>query len=231
MEAAKRAQTILVIEDQPDIADLLRINLQRADYHVLLAATLAAARELILRPEIDLVLLDLMLPDGDGLQFCRQLRSHLDVPIIILTARGEDQDRIAGLEGGADDYVTKPFNPRELVARVRAILRRVDEQRRAPTPLRLDTKTRSVDAYGQRIELTPKEYDLLALLVSEPGRAFSRDELLDHVWGEAFFGDHKTVDVHVRRLREKIERDPSRPQLILTVWGHGYRLAADEHPA
>ena len=175
----------------------------------------------------DLVVLDLMLPGIDGLEVCRRLRASSDVPIIMLTALGSETDRVIGLERGADDYVTKPFSPRELVLRVESVLRRVGERRRPATPvldgdLLVDPTQHVVTLAGATLSLTVREFDLLRFLAANPGVAYSREDLLREVWGWSF-GDQSTVTVHVRRLREKIERDPTRPIRLVTVWGVGYR--------
>ncbi|MEY7980551.1 response regulator transcription factor, partial [Streptomyces pilosus] len=183
----------------------------------------------------DLVVLDLMLPGMDGLEVCRRMRGHGPVPVIMLTARGDEDDRILGLEVGADDYVTKPFSPRELVLRVESVLRRT---RRAPAAasgllraagLSLDPASRRATKYGDELALTVREFDLLAFFLGHPGRAYGRDELMREVWGWDF-GDLSTVTVHVRRLRGKVEDDPARPRLIRTVWGVGYRFEATAGP-
>lgn len=178
----------------------------------------------------DLVVLDVMLPGKDGFEVCRELRRTTAVPIIMLTARDDDVDKILGLELGADDYLTKPFNPRELVARIKAILRRMDRINRLDTEvitrgrIQLDLDRHQVTAGGQAVDLTPKEFELLELLIKNPGRVFSREILLERLWGYDFFGGSKTIDVHIRRLREKVEEDPSSPTHILTVWGVGYKF-------
>lgn len=222
------AQTILVIEDEPAILDLNRIQLERAGYQVITASTIAEAREHVLNPDISLILLDAMLPDGDGFDLCRNVRQERNVPIIMLTARTEDLDKILGLELGADDYVTKPFNPRELLARIRAILRRSEAvpplKKELDRDVEIDHKTHRTKVRGENVYLTPKEYELLTLLAENPGEVFTRDALLDKIWGSGFYGDHKTVDVHIRRLREKVEEQPNRPKILLTVWGVGYRF-------
>jgi DNA-binding response OmpR family regulator len=184
----------------------------------------------------DLIVLDLMLPVIGGLQLTRLLRDgHYDIPIIMLTAKGDEADRVGGLELGADDYVTKPFSPKELVARVKAVLRRassklaVDPQAQ-PVSIRaitLNPTTRQVWRNGEEVMLTAKEFDLLWFFMNHPGQVFTRDQVLDHVWGFDFFGDASTVTVHVRRLREKIEQHPTKPEYILTVWGVGYKFAAE----
>ena len=222
-------RTILLVEDEESITAPLSEALEREGFRAEVAHTAAASLELAGRVSPDLVLLDLMLPDGSGLDVCRQLRASSRVPIIMLTARGDEADRIVGLELGADDYVTKPFSPRELAARVRTVLRRaqppvVRDERLAFDDLELDAGTREVRRAGSPLKLTVKEFDLLWFLASHPRRVFSRDQLMDRVWGYEAALDTGTVTVHVRRLREKIEDDPSHPRRLETVWGAGYRF-------
>ena len=227
---------ILLVEDERVLAETIRYNLAREGLQVELArdGEEGLARFRAARP--DLVLLDLMLPKLDGFEVCRQMRRESAVPIIMLTARESEVDRVVGLELGADDYVTKPFSLRELVARVRANLRRM-EMLRHPEPddrpimlrfgdVEVDLERHEARRGGQVLALKPKEYDLLVFLAQHPGRAFSRDHLLERVWGYSAAGDTRTVDVHVRWLREKIEAEPSRPRLIETVRGLGYRFAS-----
>jgi phosphate regulon transcriptional regulator PhoB len=221
------AETILVVDDEPAIQELVRFTLEREGFTVALAADgwegLNQARAL--KP--DLVVLDLMLPGLDGMELCRALRAEMDVPVLMLTARKEESDRVAGLELGADDYVTKPFSPRELAARVRAILRRARPPREQPDAaetLQIDVDRRRVLLRGQPVELTYTEFELLRTLASAPGRVFSREELLTRVWGTDFYGDSRTVDVHIRHLREKLGDESSQPQFIETVRGVGYRF-------
>lgn len=216
--------TVLIVEDEPTLADLIRINLDRAGFACQWAPDAATAVKL--SAQADLVLLDVLLPDGNGFDLCRSLRAAGSVtPIVVVTALGDDDEKLRGFECGADDYVTKPFNPRELVARVEAVLRRTG--RIAPhAELRLDPEARRAFVRGKEVPLSPKEFELLRYFMGHPGRLLSRDTLLDAVWGVDFLGDPKTVDVHVRRLREKVERIPEDPQLIQTVWGAGYRYAA-----
>ena len=228
---------ILVVDDEPNIREVVELYLRRAGFEVEVAADGAAALTAIERKIPDLVILDLMMPAVDGFQVTRDLRQGaLDIPIIMLTAKGEESDKIVGLELGADDYVTKPFSPKELVARVKAVLRRasakpvVDPQAEPLTraDLTVNPATRQVwQKDSQEVILTAKEFDLLWFFMNHPGQVFSRDQLLDNVWGYDFFGDSSTVTVHVRRLREKIETNPNKPQYILTVWGVGYKFAAD----
>jgi DNA-binding response OmpR family regulator len=223
---------VLVVDDDPTVSDVVRRYLERDGFVVEStadgAATLAAAAA---RPP-DLVVLDLGLPGLDGLEVCRQLRSHGPVPIVMLTARGSETDRILGLELGADDYVTKPFSPRELVLRVQSVLRRAASTA-VPIPtgvltdggLVVDTAAHEVTIDGRRIALTTREYDLLVFFLRHPGEAFERTVLLELVWGWTY-ADATTVTVHVRRLREKVEVDPALPARIVTVWGVGYRYEA-----
>jgi DNA-binding response OmpR family regulator len=228
-------QTILVTDDEPTVREVVRRYLEREGFRVLEAADGPGALALVHDESVDLIVLDLMLPGIDGLEITRQLREAApggeDLPIIMLTAKTSEAERIEGLETGADDYVTKPFSPGELVARVRAVLRRTGP---APTlkgekPLTLgnlliDPGTREVLVDDGKVELTAKEFDLLWFLARHPRQVFSRSQLLDQVWGYEYYGDPSTVTVHVRRLREKIEADPSQPQKILTVWGVGYKF-------
>ncbi len=202
--------------------------LRREGYRTLEAADGDEARSLLVRQTPGLVVLDLMLPGIGGLELCRWIRSRSEVPVIMLTARGDEADRIVGLDLGADDYVTKPFSPRELVARVRSVLRRAPgaraPQRVAAGDLEIDAGSREVARAGAPVRLTAKEFDLLWFLASNPRLVFSRDQLMDRVWGYEAAFDTGTVTVHVRRLREKIEADPSRPEHVQTVWGVGYRF-------
>ena len=223
--------TVLVVEDDATLAAALRYNLQRAGYTCLVAADGARAIELARRDRPALVLLDVMLPGIDGIELCRRIRTESTVPIIMLTARVEEIDRVVGLEVGADDYVTKPFSMRELLARVRAAVRRAgmrpdaDGEGMRPVTfgsVRLDPARREVTRNGELLALKPKEYDLLAFFVRNPGRVFSREQLLEQVWGYDFAGSSRTVDVHVRWLREKIEQDPSHPRILRTSRGAGY---------
>ncbi|WP_405982873.1 response regulator transcription factor [Streptomyces sp. NBC_00158] len=222
---------VLVVDDDPTVAEVVTGYLRLAGHHVEQAADGPAALDSAARHDPDLVVLDLMLPGIDGLEVCRRLRAERPVPVIMLTARGDEDDRIAGLELGADDYVTKPFSPRELVLRVESVLRRS----RAAAPraagrglltgagIRLDPATRRATRNGRELMLTLREFDLLAHFLGHPGRAHGREELMRDVWGWDF-GDLSTVTVHVRRLRAKIEDDPAAPRLIQTVWGVGYRF-------
>jgi DNA-binding response OmpR family regulator len=223
-------ETVLVVDDEPTIREVVVRYLRRDGFQTLEAADGERARELLETGKPSLVVLDVMLPGTDGLSLCRWIRSRSSLPIILLTARGDEVDRIVGLELGADDYVTKPFSPRELAARVRTVLRRSGPE--APRVERLsvgglviDAATREVTNGGEAVQLTAKEFDLLWFLASHPRRVFSRDQLMSRVWGYEAAFDTGTVTVHVRRLREKIEADPSKPRLLETVWGVGYRLS------
>ncbi|MCX4679138.1 response regulator transcription factor [Streptomyces sp. NBC_01433] len=229
---------VLVVDDDPTVAEVVTQYLTRAGYDVARAADGPAALELHAARPPDLAVLDLMLPGMDGLEVCRRMRAHGPVPVIMLTARGDEDDRILGLETGADDYVTKPFSPRELVLRVNSVLRRAKADatlpRRSATlegaGLVLDPAARRATREGRVLALTLREFDLLAFLLHHPGRVFTREELMREVWGWDF-GDLSTVTVHVRRLRGKVEADPARPNLIRTVWGVGYRLDLPTGPA
>lgn len=222
---------ILIVDDEPDLVSGLNSILTAANFRVVTAKDGGEALS-IFRSEIpDLVILDLMLPVMDGLEVCRELRKTSDVPIIMLTARDDSLDKILGLEFGADDYVTKPFNGRELVARIRSILRRINRQYRGPSMsagngrVRINLNEQTVVVDNRQITLTPTEFDLITQLARHPGQVFSRSSLLEIVWGYDFPGDLRTVDVHVRRLRQKIEADPANPTIILTRFGVGYVLA------
>jgi DNA-binding response OmpR family regulator len=228
-------RTVLVVDDDRTVADVVSVYLAHAGYAVLTAADGAAGLEMAAVHPPDLVVLDLMLPGVPGLEVCRRLRERGPIPIIMLTARGGEEERIAGLQYGADDYVTKPFSPRELVARVEAVLRRADVRPAHETEttitdggLLIDMAARQVRLNGQPIGLTGREYDLLAFLAAHPRTAFSRELLLQRVWDWSF-GDVSTVTVHIRRLREKIEENPGSPTRLVTVWGTGYRYEPAEH--
>ena len=226
--------TVLVVEDEENLLEALKYNLEREGYAVETAIdgeqALNTARSI--RPK--LVILDVMLPQLDGFEVCRILRRESDVPILMLTARGEEIDRVVGLELGADDYVTKPFSIRELMARVRNMLRRsalstasggdTDVDILRTGDLEIDSTSHIVRRGGLELELKPREFDLLALLAKNRGRAFTRDQILERLWGHDYYGDSRTVDVHIRWLREKIEREPSKPVRIVTIRGVGYRF-------
>ena len=222
---------VLIVEDDPTVSEVLSRFLRREGYRVEVAADGLMGLERALSDPPDLVILDLMLPGLGGLEVCRRLREVMPVPVIMLTALGEEADRIAGLELGADDYVAKPFSARELTARVKAVLRRASGPL-SPTPvpevlyagdIEVDTLTHEVRRAGQPVALTVKEFDLLVHFARHPRQAFRREELLQTIWGFSY-GDTSTVTVHVRRLREKIERDPSKPRHVRTIWGVGYRF-------
>jgi DNA-binding response OmpR family regulator len=226
-----RGARILVVEDEPSIREVVSLYLKRAGYQVSVVDDGRTALEVLSGGAFDLVILDLMLPHVDGLEITRWLRERGDTPIIMLTARREEQDRIAGLEMGADDYVVKPFSPQELVSRVRAVLRRTrgsmaggDEGPLSFGDLRINPQTRLVQVSDEEKSLTAKEFDLLWTMALHPRQVFTRDQLLDQVWGLTEYIDPSTVTVHVRRLREKIEADPGNPRYIQTVWGVGYRF-------
>lgn len=224
--------TILVVDDEEPILELLRFNLEKEGYLVCAAKDGAEALERVEKEQPDLVVLDLMLPGMDGLEVCRRIRlipKYQQIPIIMLTAKGEVIDKVLGLELGADDYMTKPFSPRELVARIKARLRRINLPEENDSlvirgELRIDIKGFRVYVGGLETELTPKEFELLRVLAAHPGRVYSRDDLLERIWGYEYDGDTRTVDVHVRHLRLKIERDPSNPEYIETLRGIGYRF-------
>jgi DNA-binding response OmpR family regulator len=221
-------QTILVVEDESSIASFVSLYLKNAGYSVRTAATGTEALSQAATGDASLIILDLMLPDIDGIEVCRRIRKTSDVPILMLTARDEDVDKIIGLEVGADDYLTKPFNPRELVARVKSILRRATPERRQVESaqlrhgdLMIDAGRREVRVGEQEVQLAPKEFDLLWELLDHKGLVLTRDQLLERVWGYTFAGDTRTVDVHVRQLRRKLgDASP-----IVTVWGVGYKVS------
>ena len=228
---------ILVVEDEPSIAEIVGLYLDRAGYEVVIAADGAAALQVLEEREPELMVLDLMLPEVDGLEITRSVRAKGDMPIIMLTARGSETDRIAGLEMGADDYVVKPFSPQELVSRVRAVLRRsrqagnaltrdqaTEEETLTFAGLEIEVQARTVRVGGEQRALTAKEFDLLLVLARHPRRVFTRDELLGLIWGFTDYIDPSTVTVHIRRIREKIELDASNPRYITTAWGVGYRF-------
>jgi DNA-binding response OmpR family regulator len=221
--------SVLVVDDEPIVREVVVRYLRRDGYSTIEAGDGEAARRVIEAGSPALVILDVMLPGLDGLELCRWIRRRSDLPVILLTARGEEADRIAGLELGADDYVTKPFSPRELAARVATVLRRAATASAAYEPLVvgdlvIDGLGREVTRAGTSVPMTAREFDLLSFFVAHPRQAFSRAQLMDSVWGYAAAIDTGTVTVHVRRLREKIERDPSRPAHLRTIWGVGYRF-------
>ena len=222
---------ILVVDDEKLLVKGVKFNLENEGYEVTAAYDGAAAVELAKKENFDLIVMDVMMPGLSGSEACMQIREFSDVPIIMLTARSEDSDKLMGFACGADDYVTKPFNILELKARIRALLRRAggpaaQTPQRAPLltvgDLSLDTEERVAIRDGKTIDLTAKEYDLIELLMKNPRRVYSRESLMDLVWGYSYAGDYRTVDVHIRRLREKLEPDPAKPVHIMTKWGVGY---------
>jgi DNA-binding response OmpR family regulator len=226
---------ILVVEDEETISDPLVESLEREGFEAQVAGTIAAAREALHRSSPDLVLLDVMLPDGDGRDLARDVRKASDVPIIMLTARGEEIDRVVGLELGADDYVVKPFSFRELLARIKAIMRRGRAMDR-PAPLAigditLDPAARTVAKHDDDVELAAREFDLLHLLMAHAGEVLRRERIMDEVWDPHWFGPTKTLDVHISWLRKKLEDDPSDPRYITTIRGVGFRFATDDELA
>ena len=226
------SSTILLVDDEDSVQKLLTYPLERDGFRVVSARDGEEALIRFAEEPIDLVVLDIMLPKLDGLEVCKRLRSESSVPIIMLTARDDEFDTVLGLELGADDYITKPFSIREFRSRVRALLRRAGASHRDATPseplvagtLSLDPDRREVRVDGRSLELTYVEFELLKTLVAQPGKVFSRRALLQAIWGDSAYREPRTIDVHVRHLREKVERDPSEPELILTVRGAGYRL-------
>ena len=225
------AKRILLVDDEPLILKGLKFALEQDGYETDSAEDGETALKKMLAGGYDLVLLDVMLPKMSGVEVCQTVRAQSDVPIIMLTAKGEDMDKILGLEYGADDYMTKPFNILEVKARIKTILRRAGTDKEAPklelscrgVTINIGSRTASVD--GAPVNLTVKEFDLLKLFLSNPGKVYSRDGLLETIWGFDYVGDVRTVDVHIRRLREKIEPDPANPSYIMTKWGVGYYLA------
>ncbi len=225
-------QTVLVVDDEANLRKMMRLYLEREGYRVVEAANGRDALHVARLEKPDLVLLDLMMPEMGGYDFMRLFTKQADTPVIMLTAKLEESDKVAGLELGADDYVTKPFGIQELIARVRAVLRRSRKQTRLPDILRsndiaLDRAGHSVRVQGTEVDLTPSEFELLETFMLSPGRAFSRLDLLESVSGDAYEGYERTIDVHVRNLRTKIEPEPSKPRYIQTVYGMGYRFAAE----
>ncbi|MDP8900391.1 MAG: response regulator transcription factor [Actinomycetota bacterium] len=232
-EVGSAVAKVLIVDDEPNIREVVRLYLRRDGHAVVSAADGEEALELFRTSDPDLVVLDLMLPKVSGLEVCRRMQAERRVPLIMLTARGAEEERIVGLGLGADDYVVKPFSPRELAARVAAVLRRAGE---APPGdagervlafdgLRIDPNTREVLVGGEPANLTAREFDLLYHLAASPGRVYTRDHLMEVVWGYAFSADTSTVTVHMRRLREKVEPDPAHPRYLQTVWGVGYKFA------
>ena len=231
---------ILVVDDEKLLVKGMKFNLENEGYEVMTAYDGAAAVELEKKENFDLIVMDVMMPGLSGSDACMKIREFSDVPVIMLTARSEDSDKLMGFACGADDYVTKPFNILELKARIRALLRRsgggasAQQPQRAPLltvgDLSLDTEERVAIRDGKTIDLTAKEYDLIELLMKNPRRVYSRESLMDLVWGYSYAGDYRTVDVHIRRLREKLEANPAAPVHIMTKWGVGYYFAGEEQP-
>jgi len=225
---------ILVVDDEHAIIELVTYNLRNAGYKTITAMDGLEAERKVGIDNPDLVILDVMLPGKDGFEVCRSIRkTNESIPIIMLTAKKDEIDRVLGLEMGADDYLVKPFSPRELIARVKAILRRANNtsvQQNRPSEklqfkgLSMDLNKRRVYLNGNAIDFTAREFELLELFIKQPGRVYGREQLLALLWGEEYFGDYRTIDVHVRHLRQKIEEDPANPQYILTVWGVGYKF-------
>jgi DNA-binding response OmpR family regulator len=222
---------ILIVDDEPKIRDLVRTYLEKEGYQIVIAGNGREALYVARHEKPDLIILDVMMPEMDGYEFMRNYQKEGQAPIIMLTAKVEREDLVVGLEMGADDYIEKPFHARELIARVRAVLRRVDQWRGGKTEvirigeIALDRDGRLVEVDGTAIELTPSEFDILSALMDAPGRVFSRLDLLEHTMGNAYEGYERTIDVHVRNLRTKIEQDPATPQYVQTVYGMGYRFA------
>ena len=223
------AKRILLVDDEPLILKGLRYTLEQEGYEILTAADGEEAMQVFFEQQVDLVLLDVMLPKMDGIQVCQRIRESSNVPILMLTAKGEDMDKILGLEYGADDYMTKPFNILEVKARIKTVLRRAgspaaNEEKKLIRvhDMEVNIVNRSVTLGGKEVRLTAKEFDLLQLFITNRGKVFSRETMLETVWKYDYMGDARTVDVHIRRLREKIERNPAQPEFIFTKWGVGY---------
>lgn len=235
MKAAMKETKVLVVDDEPSIVELIRFNLEREGFKVTAAYSGGGLLDRIRAERPDLVILDIMLPGEDGLTICREIRKESNLPIIMLTAKDSETDKVLGLELGADDYITKPFSPRELIARVRAVLRRSSGEESAETKnqvlkvrdLMLDREKHLVTLNGRELDLPPKEFELLRILMENLGRVLTREYLLETIWGYEYIGETRTVDVHIRRLRQKIEPDPSQPVYIETVHGFGYRIRGD----
>ena len=232
------AERVLVVDDEKSIRTIVEYALKDGGFEVVSASRGDDALEIVEKEPIDLVVLDLMLPGIDGMEVCRRIRAHRNVPIIMLSARGDEVDKVLGLEMGADDYVTKPFSPRELVSRVKANLRRakVATTTTAEDPIRVgdlevDPAARTVMREGEQVNLTDSEFEILLKLLKSPRRVFTREELMDHLWKGSFYGDLRSVDVHVRHLRQKVERDAANPVLIRTVRGVGYAFGREDGPA
>jgi len=226
-------EKVLVVDDERNIVELLKFNLEKEGYEVLVAYDGIEAVKLAREERPDLIILDIMLPGQGGLEVCRQLRKEMKTPILMATAKGEEIDKILGLELGADDYVTKPFSPRELIARVKAILRRTsmrpeEQDEISIKDISMNLIKHEVTVKGERVDLKPKEFELLKLLATNKGKVFTRDFLLEQLWGYDYLGDTRTVDVHVRRIRQKIEEDASMPKYLKTVHGIGYKFQYEE---
>ncbi len=222
---------ILVVDDEALLVKGIRFNLQNEGYEVVTGSDGQEAVELARDPDVDLIVLDVMMPILDGMEACQRIREFSDVPIIMLTAKADDMDKLMGFENGADDYLTKPFNILELKARIRALLRRTKKEamhnsRIVSGSIAVDTAERNAYKDGRRVELTAKEYDLVDLLIQNPNRVYSRENLLDIIWGYEYRSDIRTVDVHIRRIREKLETNPAEPEYIMTKWGVGYYFKA-----
>lgn len=222
--------SVLVVDDEKSIVEFIELNLKRQGFTVLKAYTGQEGVNIARESNPSVIVLDVMLPDIDGFEVCRAIREFSMAPIIMLTARGEDVDKIIGLEMGADDYMVKPFNPRVLAAKINAMLRRLSVKVLSSPPssiiiddIKMDLINRTLFKSETQIELTPREFDLLKFLVQNPNKLLKRDEIIEEIWKQEYV-DHRSVDVHIRRLREKIERDPNNPEKILTIWGKGYRF-------
>ncbi|MBI2251462.1 MAG: response regulator transcription factor [Armatimonadetes bacterium] len=226
-------EKILVVDDEKNIVELVKFNLEKEGYEVICAYDGFEALNLVKKEKPDLVILDIMLPGQGGLEVCRTIRKDTKIPIIMATAKGEEIDKILGLELGADDYLTKPFSPRELIARVKAILRRTSTKVEEKDELNFDDLNinvlkHMVNLKGKEVELKPKEFELLKILATNAGKVYTRDFLLEQLWGYDYLGDTRTVDVHMRRLRQKIEADPANPKYLKTIHGIGYKFQFEE---
>ena len=225
---------VLVVDDEKEIADLVEIYLSNEGYRVLKAGTADEADRLLQEHAVQLVILDIMMPGMDGLTLCREIRKRSNRPVLMLSAKSQDMDKIMGLATGADDYLTKPFNPLELVARVKSLLRRylylnpgrqsADDDVATVRGLQIDRKGHRVTVYGREVSLTPTEFEILFLLAKNKGIVLSAEEIFEKVWNERYYESNNTVMVHIRKIREKIEEDPSKPEFVKTVWGGGYRI-------
>ena len=231
-------QTVLIVDDEVNICELIRLYVEKEGYHAVIANDGQQALDKFRTASPDIVLLDIMLPVKDGWQVCREIRAVDNTPIIMLTAKGETFDKVLGLELGADDYIVKPFEPKELVARIKAVLRRTGshgsaeeearEQELCFPGLRINQSTYEVYLFDKKIEMPPKEFELLYFLAKNTNKVFTRDQLLDEIWGYEFFGDSRTVDVHIKRIREKIETETEKPWNLKTVWGVGYKFEMEQ---